>query len=696
MKWLVVALAPAWLLLPLNIPGAFAATVTLNSGEVMEGTILSETNSEIRLQMANENRTIIFTRVLQKSDVKSIIRDTPEQLAQQAAYCALDKYKLYPSQELTAAQYKQGIDAFEKFLSDYPSSSHVEEIRNKLADWKAEAANLQSGKVKFAGKWMLPAEKNLLSLQQRQEERLESLQQQQENRQQSLQQQLADLQAQRDSLDVSIAGAEARLAGLHTKLKTLPRHIREPIYSQSRFTGKYNTVPNPEIAKVQADIISSQGSIAEGRATERILNAKIQSIHTQIPRLTPTVAATNLFRPNASWNLLNEDQRLVAQWTDRKYNGSFDEYSTNTLPSLREMAFDRREKDNHSRWLSVRALGLLGDKQSVPELIHLLYHYNVNTRWWAQISLVELTGQNFGTDWKTWGDWWNSQNGQPPFNPEIIRWSRNQAEPGELADSLAESDRRFLANLRSTGASLSGDPLPAGDSKKNVASGLPTIFAKNAPASAEELRSRLESALKAKDKHAVSALFNWQGVSADMKSTEDYLVGDLCSSDIAAVKLSPLPADFQPTNDLNGTRYRPNVSVVGMIAVEYAEKGNAVSLPYGTKGGAYYLASTIEEKTATPAVKEKPIDVIVMGLTAPEAVTFTGSCIYSKQGKETKKDIGGKGNISEAFWGDYVKSCTVQKTSDSGWIKLMITENNQTIFESGEVTNKDPIVYEKK
>jgi tRNA A-37 threonylcarbamoyl transferase component Bud32 len=198
-----------------------------------------------------------------------------------------------------------------------------------------------------------------------------------------------------------------------------------------------------------------------------------------------TIAATGLVRSNASWNLLNENQRLVAQWS--KFYSSFDEHtfdsrsnneradrerrlidtlkgprsdeyyqainslavlrSTKALPALREIAFDRRQKDNRDRWMSVRALGLLGDEQSVPEMIHLLYHYNVDTRWWAQISLVRLTGQNFGKDWQAWGNWWNSQNGQPPFNPEIIRWSSSQAEPNKLAESLDESDRKFLENI---------------------------------------------------------------------------------------------------------------------------------------------------------------------------------------------------------------------------------------------------------
>ncbi len=187
-------------------------------------------------------------------------------------------------------------------------------------------------------------------------------------------------------------------------------------------------------------------------------------------------------------SLLNDDQRAVLAWTGRQFRNYLDtrtfedwsdqeraelearsldalhgpisdEYyqaintlaalhSTKALPTLREIAFDHAEKDNRDRWTATRALGIIGDKASVPDLIHLLYHYNVNTRWWAQISLVRLTGTNFGTDWNAWGKWWNDQNGQPPFNPGIIRWRSEQPEPDKLAESLNESDNRWLANIR--------------------------------------------------------------------------------------------------------------------------------------------------------------------------------------------------------------------------------------------------------
>jgi Tfp pilus assembly protein PilF/predicted Ser/Thr protein kinase len=184
---------------------------------------------------------------------------------------------------------------------------------------------------------------------------------------------------------------------------------------------------------------------------------------------------------------LNDDQRAMLAWTDRQFRSLFDErgfdgwtdeeratlerkqldalkgsqsqeyyqaistlaalHSTNALPALRAMAFDHAEKDNRDRWMATRALGIIGDKESVPEMIHLLYHLNANTRWWAQLSLVRLTGTNFGRDWNAWGKWWNDQNGQPPFQPEIIRWYGEQPAPDKLAESLDQRDAEWLASI---------------------------------------------------------------------------------------------------------------------------------------------------------------------------------------------------------------------------------------------------------
>jgi hypothetical protein len=207
--------------------------------------------------------------------------------------------------------------------------------------------------------------------------------------------------------------------------------------------------------------------------------------------------------------LLNDDQRAVLDWTDRQFKSFFDartfaswsdeerttlekklidalsgprstEYyqaintlaalrSTKGLPKLREIAFDRREKDNRDRWMAIRALGMFGDKADVPELIHLVYHGNVNTRWWAQISLVRITGQNFAKDWNAWGKWWNGENGQPPYKPEIIRWWNGQPELDKLAESLDESDQKFLESLKGKSATA-----PATTSSTDVGARLRT------------------------------------------------------------------------------------------------------------------------------------------------------------------------------------------------------------------------------
>lgn len=186
---------------------------------------------------------------------------------------------------------------------------------------------------------------------------------------------------------------------------------------------------------------------------------------------------------------LNADQQAVLQWTDRQFRSFFDrrnfaawsaedrdkleaslldalqgprsrEYyqAINSLGALKSqkavqpllaIAAERREKDNRDRWMAIRALGMIGDKTVVPELIHLVYHGNVNTRWWAQIALVQLTGVNFGNDWKAWGKWWTDQGGRPEFNPEFVAWYKDPefSDPSKINETLKTSDTKFLESI---------------------------------------------------------------------------------------------------------------------------------------------------------------------------------------------------------------------------------------------------------
>lgn len=187
---------------------------------------------------------------------------------------------------------------------------------------------------------------------------------------------------------------------------------------------------------------------------------------------------------------LNEQQRLVLQWTERQFRSFFDRrtfeglsekeradletklldtlkgpqtreyyqalstlaalHSQKAVQPLLAIASDRAEKDCRDRWMAVRALGIIGEKSVVPELIPLTYHGNINTRWWAQISLVRLTGKNFGYDWKGWGQWWNSQGGQPAFKGDFVVWYHDDAlsDPAKLPQTLAQADEKFFADLK--------------------------------------------------------------------------------------------------------------------------------------------------------------------------------------------------------------------------------------------------------
>lgn len=92
------------------------------------------------------------------------------------------------------------------------------------------------------------------------------------------------------------------------------------------------------------------------------------------------------------------------------------------LKKLVRIATENVAKDNRERWMAIRAIAIVGNDSVVPALIPLLYHYNSNTRFWTQIALVELTGQNFGADFEKWIAWYNSQSEDRKISSEKTVW----------------------------------------------------------------------------------------------------------------------------------------------------------------------------------------------------------------------------------------------------------------------------------
>lgn len=120
--------------------------------------------------------------------------------------------------------------------------------------------------------------------------------------------------------------------------------------------------------------------------------------------------------------------------------------SKKAVNPLLKIATEHREKDNRDRWMATRALGIVGDESIVPELIHLVYHYNQNTRFWAQVSLVRLVGANFASDWQAWGQWWNKEKGSPPFSSQKTTWTSRADWSNQKFQE--EKDKAFIERLK--------------------------------------------------------------------------------------------------------------------------------------------------------------------------------------------------------------------------------------------------------
>jgi len=135
---------------------------------------------------------------------------------------------------------------------------------------------------------------------------------------------------------------------------------------------------------------------------------------------------------------------------------------------------------------------------------------------------------------------------------------------------------------------------------------LPSAFAKDAPTSAEQLRSEFESALKSKDTNTITSLIYWEGVSANARALDEQEAAAIVKHEITGVELAPWQTNNLPLEvEKDGVRYKPNLKVTGMLKVEFADRQGGVGavLPFGKIGNGFLMAATVEEPVSTPAKK---------------------------------------------------------------------------------------------
>ncbi len=117
--------------------------------------------------------------------------------------------------------------------------------------------------------------------------------------------------------------------------------------------------------------------------------------------------------------------------------------SEKAIPELLKIAIGPAAAgDNRPRWMAARALGLIGKPNVVPELVPLTYHYDWDTKFWAQISLVRLTGVNFADDVAAWSQWWESHGGRPPISERLVAGTTSGSVGTSKPAAAAASDQQ--------------------------------------------------------------------------------------------------------------------------------------------------------------------------------------------------------------------------------------------------------------
>ena len=207
-----------WLAVALAAPSLHAEdSITLTTGEITRGRILSETDQQVEIEVANADRTIVSKRVVPRAEVNSVQRETPEQAAERKSFESLSRYKLDPNSAYPTNYYPAVITAFDKFLAAYPHSDHTAQINALRADWKAEYPQallaVKSGLVKFRGQWLTAQQAQVLAEEERNKKEASRKQQEEANRRQaeetSRQQQQAQSQPEKKSSSAAHAATRA-------------------------------------------------------------------------------------------------------------------------------------------------------------------------------------------------------------------------------------------------------------------------------------------------------------------------------------------------------------------------------------------------------------------------------------------------------------------------------------------------------
>ncbi len=130
----------------------FADTVTLKSGEKLEGKILNETDAEVTMSV-QISATIKDERVVKRDEIASVEKVQPDEVA----WAAIVNF-VPGSESLERDEYDRIKTALGYFTTTFAKSKHAADAQSRLDQFMAEQVRVSVGEVKLNGQW-LPKEK---------------------------------------------------------------------------------------------------------------------------------------------------------------------------------------------------------------------------------------------------------------------------------------------------------------------------------------------------------------------------------------------------------------------------------------------------------------------------------------------------------------------------------------------------------
>jgi hypothetical protein len=130
-----------------------ADIVTLKEGKKLEGNILSENETSIRMRYKLTPK-IWDEKDIPRSDIAEILKQSPEEVE------IIELRKVVPTADLMSAEKYEALiqDRLRPFVNRYPGTPQATEVDKIITQVQEEKEKVVAGGVKLEGKWLSPEE----------------------------------------------------------------------------------------------------------------------------------------------------------------------------------------------------------------------------------------------------------------------------------------------------------------------------------------------------------------------------------------------------------------------------------------------------------------------------------------------------------------------------------------------------------